>query len=115
MCGSAGLIFILFEYLSITDNVNWKLINKYIDSIDLPFTYNYGVNNGTAGILLIIKIMLSNSGKISDQIFKKLTYLKKFYVNQLFYGFISSTKHSGWPSDGQAFISDDLGSECYTY
>lgn len=31
MCGSAGLIFILFEYLSITDNVNWKLINKYID------------------------------------------------------------------------------------
>lgn len=109
MNGSAGLIFILFKYYCLTDNTNWDLLYKYLDSLNLPFTYNYGVNNGTAGILLVIKTMLKSQRKIPNQLYTKIKNLNDYYTNHLFYSFINSKKHSGWPSDGQAFISDDIG------
>lgn len=110
MNGSAGLIFILFKYISVTNNDKWKLIDKFIDSLDLPFTYNYGVNNGTAGILLVIKLMLAYNGDIPKRIYNKLIKLDSYYSNHLFYSFIDSRVKLGWPSDGQVFIADDLGS-----
>lgn len=109
MNGSAGLVFILFKYYCLTDNVNWDLLDRYIDSLDLPFTYNYGMNNGTAGILLVIKTILRSRKKIPKRLYTKLKHLNDYYNNHLFSSFINSKKHSGWPSDGQAFISDDIG------
>lgn len=57
MNGSAGLIYVLSKYYQVVGKVDWNLMEKYIDSLNLPFTYNYGVNNGTAGILLTIDII----------------------------------------------------------
>ena len=47
-------------------------MEKYIDSLNLPFTYNYGVNNGTAGILLTIDNILYNLKPIPNPVYKKL-------------------------------------------
>ncbi|WP_223660943.1 hypothetical protein [Lactobacillus johnsonii] len=57
MNGSAGLIYVLSKYYQVVGKVDWNLMEKYIDSLNLPFTYNYGVNNRTAGILLTIDII----------------------------------------------------------
>ena len=74
MNGSAGLVFILFKYYCLTDNVNWDLLDRYIDSLDLPFTYNYGMNNGTSGILLVIKTILRSRKKIPKRLYTKLKH-----------------------------------------
>ncbi|WP_241009842.1 hypothetical protein [Lactobacillus helveticus] len=55
--------------------------------------------------MLVIKTILRSRKKIPKRLYTKLKHLN----NHLFSSFINSKKHSGWPSDGQAFISDDIG------
>ena len=109
MNGSAGLIYVLSKYYQIVGKVDWNLMEKYIDSLNLPFTYNYGVNNGTAGILLTIDNILYNLKPIPNPVYKKLKKLKSYYIKHIYYSYVNSKQHMGWPSDGQTFISDDLG------
>ena len=108
MNGSAGLIYVLSKYYQVVGKVDWNLMEKYIDSLNLPFTYNYGVNNGTAGNLLTIDNILYNFKPIPNSAYKKLKNSNYIILN-IYYSYVNSKQHLGWPSDGQTFISDDLG------
>lgn len=39
----------------------------------------------------------------------KIKKLKLYYIKHIYYSYVNSKQHLGWPSDGQTFISDDLG------
>ena len=37
------------------------------------------------------------------------TIRQSYYIKHIYYSYVNSKQHMGWPSDGQTFISDDLG------
>jgi len=56
--------------------------------------------------LLTIDNILYNLKPIPNSAYKKL---KLYYIKHIYYSYVNSKQHLGWPSDGQTFISDDLG------
>ncbi|PEG68185.1 hypothetical protein A3Q04_09520 [Lactobacillus johnsonii] len=70
------------------------------------FCGNYILSNGSRWTFYFSKVF---NLILQSAVYKKLKKLKSYYIKHIYYSYVNSKQHMGWPSDGQTFISDDLG------
>lgn len=110
MAGRAGFLLILLEYYKSTNQPNFNLIDKYLNSLNLPFTYNYGINYGAAGILMVLHEMLKLS-ELPKVMYEKILQMEKTLCKFVKIHFHENIRgKEGWLTDSQTSFSDDIGS-----
>ncbi|KRL17171.1 hypothetical protein LA664_00595 [Lactobacillus amylolyticus] len=109
MYGSAGLIYVLSLFYNMTGQFNWKIMEKYLTSLNQPYAYNYGFNNGAAGILYVL-IKIKEQKDIPGNISQKINSMILNYKRMLLFHYQNKNEVLGWPTDGQIDFADDIGS-----
>lgn len=109
MYGSAGLIYVLSLFYNMTGQFNWKIMEKYLTSLNQPYAYNYGFNNGAAGILYVL-IKIKEQKDIPENISQKINSMILNYKRMLLFHYQNKNEVLGWPTDGQIDFADDIGS-----
>ncbi|SET25084.1 Protein kinase domain-containing protein [Oceanobacillus limi] len=106
--GGAGLILPLLHHYHKNGGHNWDFILDLVTSLDSPFTYNYGITYGSAGLALVIMGILLLPD-IPDEIKEKFEYILTHNINYTITHFQNNSKVIGFLGDKQSFYADDFG------
>lgn len=110
MSGGAGLVLTLIEYSKVINHYDFKEIEYYLNSLDIPYTYNYGINYGAAGLLYVLHRILKVPDlptELKDKVLKIEKQLTDFI---LFHYHEDISDNFGWLCDSQVRFTDDIGS-----
>lgn len=106
--GGAGLILTLTHHYHKTGNCDWKRMKSLLKSIEIPFSYNYGIAYGNAGLALTTMgvLLLPN---IPDDLQVELETLLLNQINYIITHFRNDKSEIGFLGDKKSFYSDDFG------
>ena len=110
MSGGAGLVLTLIEYSKVINHYDFKEIEYYLNSLDIPYAYNYGINYGAAGLLYVLHRILKVPS-LPIELKNKVLKIEKQLTNFIIVHYHEDISDNfGWLCDSQVKFTDDIGS-----
>ncbi|MBB4826665.1 serine/threonine protein kinase [Sporosarcina luteola] len=108
--GGAGIILILLQHYHRQGESDWEVLREFISSLNSPFSYNYGITYGMAGLALVMigVLLLPN---IPEELKKEFEASLLHKINYITTHFHRNDEEGvvGFLGDKQSFYADDFG------
>lgn len=109
--GGAGVILILIHHYHNGADCDWEVLYELVSSLKSPFSYNYGITYGSAGLALVIMgvLLLPNipdkyKKEFDESLMYKINYITTHFHRDDDLGIL------GFLGDKHSFYADDFGS-----